>query len=490
MSMSHSGPPRHVVVVGGGITGLAAALAICDRTAHLTVPTRVTVLELSGRFGGKLHGGTLDWDGQSCSVEFGADALLTRVPEGMGLIERLGLGSELVYPRTGQAHIALADGLHVLPPETVLGVPTSPGALTEVGLVSDTGAVRMLAEPNTPGEPVIDDIGVGTLVRRRLGDEVAENVVEPLLGGVYAGDSDALSLQATIPALAAELRKQPSLIRAAAVVHARRTGTGPAFATVRGGVSRLVLELERVLRSMRADGQPRVVLRCNAAVRELHRAAVGWELTLGPASQSEALHADAVLLATPTPTTRRLLEETSPAAAVELAEIEYASVAVINLVLPHVALPSGSGVLVPSVAGRTVKAVTFVDQKWQRDAPEVRLLRVSVGRYGDDATHATLQREDADLIEVISAELAQVLGPLPTPLATHVQRWGGALPQYLVGHPARVRRARERVASAGGLALAGAGYDGVGVAACISSAYRAADALTAVAGGSAEGEQR
>ncbi len=476
-------PPRHVAVVGGGITGLTAALRICDRTAHNAAPTRVTLVEQSEHLGGKLRSARLEWSGTAQHVELGADAFLVRGPTGSSagieLVERLGLGPELMHPHTGQAYIALAEGLRVLPRDTVMGVPASPEAMADAGLVSAASAARMLAERDAPGEPVTDDVSVGTLTRRRLGNEVTENVISPLLGGVYAGDTDVLSLQATIPALAARLRDHPSLVRAAQAVSTSRAGTGPTFAAIRGGMGRLVSVLEETLRSMRSNARPQVDLRCGTTVRRLRRMGEGWELTLDPAGGGEVLHADAVLVATPARAARRLVEEAAPNVAAELAGIEYASVAVINIVLPDTAsdgisLPVGSGVLVPSLPGRAVKAVTFVDQKWGRGAPETRLLRASVGRHGDETA---LQREDADLIEAVLADLARILGPLPPPLAAHVQRWGGSLPQYLVGHPARVRRARERIAAFGGLALAGAGYDGVGIAACISSAHQAADQL-------------
>jgi oxygen-dependent protoporphyrinogen oxidase len=474
--MALNPPPRHVVVVGGGITGLAAALRICDSTDHDAIPTCVTLLEQSDRLGGKLRSATLEWDGGAQHIELGADSFLARTPAGMQLVERLGLKSELVHPGTGRAHIALPGGLRALPVDTVMGIPASPLALAEAGLVSAASVARMLAEPDEPGEPVVDDISVGTLIRRRLGDEVVDNVIDPLLGGIYAGDVDKLSLQATMPALAERLRDQPSLVRAAQAVCTARVGTGHTFATVRGGMDRFVSELERALHSSRSDAGPRVKVRCGSAVRRLRRTGEGWELTLGPATGGEALRADAVLLAAPARTAWRLLQETVPGAAAELAGIEYASVAVINIVLPDVALPSGSGVLIPSFAGRAVKAVTFVDQKWHRDARGVRLLRASVGRYGEEAQ---LWRANADLVELVLAELAEVLGPLPEPLAARVQRWGGALPQYLVGHTDRVSSAREQIAPLGGLALAGAGYDGVGVAASIASAYQAADELVA-----------
>jgi oxygen-dependent protoporphyrinogen oxidase len=211
-------------------------------------------------------------------------------------------------------------------------------------------------------------------------------------------------------------------------------------------------------------------------VRALRPGASGWLLTVGSTRDAEVLEFDAVVLALPATPAGRLLVDVSAAAAAEVAAIDYASIALVTLVLPPTPLPPGSGALIAAGSGLSTKAVTYVSQKWGTGAPDATVLRASLGRHGEERV---LQRDDGELIELVRAELGTLLGPLPEPRAAAVFRWGGALPQYAVGHLDRVRRARLALASTPTLALAGAAYDGVGIPACIASGYAAADAVAA-----------
>jgi oxygen-dependent protoporphyrinogen oxidase len=309
---------------------------------------------------------------------------------------------------------------------------------------------------------------VGELATRRLGAQLVERLVDPLLGGVYAGRAAGLSLRATIPALVEPLREHPSLVRAVrAAQDAAPPAAGPVFATVAGGLSRLVAAVAE------ASGAE---IRTGLPVRELRRTPGGWRLTVGPTRDPELLDADAVVLAVPARAAARLLGGVSPAAAAEIGAIDYASIALVTLVLPPTELPSGSGALIPATSGLATKAVTYVTQKWPSDAG-VTVVRASIGRYGEEAV---LQRDDGELAALVHAELGAVLGrPLPEPRATKVNRWGGALPQYAVGHLDRVRRARAALAGHPTLALAGAAYDGVGIPLCVGSGEAAADRVVA-----------
>ncbi len=455
--MDPNGRRPHVAVVGGGIAGLAAALRLHDAAPG----TEVTLFEQGREVGGKLRTGEVG----GVAVETGADAFLIRVPEAGALCARAGLGDELVHPGATGAAVAVDGGLRPLPAGTVLGIPADLAALTGSGLLSSAGLARVQAEPDLPGAPLGTDVSVGELVGRRLGPEVLDRLVEPLLGGVYAGHAAMLSLRATMPALAAELAGTPSLVRAAQ--RSRSTAEGPVFATVRGGMSRLAAGVAHVSGAAVRTGRP---------VRELRPAAEGWQLVVGSTRDAERVHADAVVLAVPAAPASRLLGDVSAAAAVEVAAIEYASVALVTLVLPGIlALPAGTGVLVPAGAGRLVKAVTYVTRKWpQLAAPGVTVLRASVGRYGDEHV---LQVSDDELVAAVRRDLDILLRPaggLPAPTATAVTRWGGALPQYAVGHLDRVARARAALSGHPTLALAGAAYDGVGVPACVRSGQVAA----------------
>jgi oxygen-dependent protoporphyrinogen oxidase len=224
-----------------------------------------------------------------------------------------------------------------------------------------------------------------------------------------------------------------------------------------------------------------VDIRSGVIVRELHGlAGGGWGVVTGPRPAPETVRADAVVLAVPAAPAARLLHAHAPAAAGELAAIEYASMAIVTLAVARDGLQElpGSGFLVPPVDGRRIKASTFSSAKWEwagRASDEAFFLRASVGRAGEEAD---LQRPDDELVALAVAEVGQALGrPLPRLLDAHVQRWGGGLPQYAVGHRARVDRVRAGVAALPGLEVAGAAYDGVGIPACIGTGRSAGAAV-------------
>ncbi len=248
-------------------------------------------------------------------------------------------------------------------------------------------------------------------------------------------------------------------------------GQAPAvFTTLTDGLGALPEALAR------ASG---AVVRTKATVRELARAADGWRLTVGPTAAPEMIDADAVILALPARPASRLVQPVAGAAAAALAEIEYASMAIITLAYPVAAFPApitGSGYLVPAVDGRPVKAATFSTVKWPHLASGLHVIRLSMGRIGEEAI---LQRDDAELAALAAADLAAATGVAGSPVDTRVTRWGGGLPQYTVGHLDRVSRIRACVAAQPGLAVCGAAFDGIGIPACIASARLAADRVLA-----------
>jgi oxygen-dependent protoporphyrinogen oxidase len=449
---------RRVVIVGGGIAGLAAAA----RLRELGGPNAdVVVLERSDRLGGKIR--TEPFVEQP--VETGAETFLMldqgRESAALELARRVGLGDELVHPAGVPAGIALDGALRPIPAGTLMGVPADPVSVRDVARITD--ADRDEGRPLlSPGE----DISVGTLVRQRLGDEIVDRLVDPLLGGVYAGRADQLSLAATMPGLhraALEEHTLTSAVRHAVAAAPRPPGT-PVFASVHGGLSRLV---DAVARAAAAT------VRVGQTVRAVSRTGQSWSLTVGPTISAETFAADAVVLAVPAAPAARLLDGIDPGAAAEVGRLEYASVALVTLALPvGTVLPHLSGFLVPASLGHAVKAVTCFSTKWPGTG-ELVLVRASVGRWGETAT---LQQTDEALIAVVRAELPELIGtPIGPPHAARVNRWGGGLPQYGVGHVARVAAVRRVLPPT--VALAGAAYDGVGIAACVRSGQAAADAV-------------
>ena len=474
--MSSPEPCRRVAIVGGGIAGLAAAYFLRDQGIV------VTVLEGSPAIGGKLAVSEV----AGIAIDAGAEALLARRPEGVDLIRAIGLADQLVRPGTTTASIWTRGHFRPLPRRQCMGVPADFGDLERSGILSPAGLDRARQDAVLAATARDGDVAVGQFVGSRFGPEVVDRLVEPLLGGVYAGRVDQLSLEATVPGLAAESQKHRSLAEAAAAMlgpgQNENLAAQPVFTTLAGGLGSLPDALAE------ASG---AAVRTTATVRELARTPEGWRLTIGPAIAPGRIDADAVILALPARPASRLVRQVAGAAgaAAALAEIEYASMAIVTLAYPATAFPepiTGSGYLVPAIDGRPVKAVTYSTVKWPHLASGLHVVRCSIGRIGEEAV---LQRDDAELAALAAADLAAATGVTGRPAATRVTRWGGGLPQYTVGHLDRVRRIRAGIAAQPGLAVCGAAYDGIGIPACIASALMAADQILGYLEGRAVAER-
>ncbi|MCX4723046.1 protoporphyrinogen oxidase [Streptomyces sp. NPDC090052] len=453
----------HVVVIGGGISGLAAALRLTGGGA------RVTVLEGTGRVGGKLHTGEIE----GVRVDLGAESMLARRPEAVALAREAGLGDALQPPATSGAALWNRGALTPMPTGHVMGVPADAGRLG--GVLSDEGLRRIGQDAELPPAEIGEDIALGEYVAGRMGREVVDRLVEPLLGGVYAGDVYRTSMRAAVPALYEAARTHPTLGAAVRSLQQRVTpASGPVFMGLDGGIGTLP---PAVADAVRARGGEVLLHR---PALELRRTADGWLIRTGGQDGGRPIEADAVVLAVPAWAASALLADEAPAASAELAAVEYASMSLVTLAFrrTELNLPDGTGFLVPPVDGHSIKASTFSSRKWAwSDAdPELVVLRTSLGRYGDEEH---LHREDADLVDLSLRDLGEAVGLTAKPVATEVTRWIGGLPQYPVGHLARVARVRDTVAALPGLRICGAAYDGVGIPACVASAERAAKEITA-----------
>ena len=419
------------------MAGLAAAHELSAGGAD------VVVLEGSGRVGGKLLLGEVG----GLTLDLGAESILARRPEGLALMHALGLDDRVVNPRTTDAAIWTHGALRAMPP-TVMGIPASP----------DVNGIASV-EPHVVAVPD-GDVSVAEFVAARLGADVVDRLVEPLLGGVYAGHADELSLQATAPQIAA---LGSDLLAGAAAARASAT-TGPVFAGLVGGVGQLPA-------AVAGD----VDVRLDATVRELTRTSDGWRLSVGPTTDVESIVVDAVIVAAPAPAAARLLAEAAPDAAFALAAIDYASVAIVTYVFDEGPDFAGSGFLVPPVDDTFIKAATVSSNKWQWVADSGRtVIRASVGRAGEATL---LQTADVDIAARALADLRSAFGGLPEPIDSHVQRWGGGLPQYAVGHLDRVETVERDIAAVPALEVCGAAYRGVGIPAVIASGQAAARRL-------------
>jgi oxygen-dependent protoporphyrinogen oxidase len=434
-----------VAVVGGGMAGLAAAYELASSGAE------VVVLEGSDRIGGKLRLASV----AGLTLDVGAESMLARRHEARDLVHAIGLDARVVNPATITASIWTRGALRPMPP-TVMGIPADTVALAASGIVDGALESRALPLPD-------DDVSVADFVVERLGKDVLDRLVEPLLGGVYAGHADRLSLRATAPQIAA---LGADLLDGATKARAAAAASGHVFFGLAGGVGQLPAAVA---------GSGGIDVRLGSTVRSIARTPDCWRVLVGPTTDIETLDVDAVVVATPAPAAARLLAEAAPEAAFALADIEYASVAIITYVFDEPPAFEGSGFLVPPVDGTFIKASTIASNKWGwvRDT-ERTVIRASVGRAGEATL---LQHDDHDLAARALADLRAAYGGLAEPLDTHVQRWGGGLPQYDVGHLDRVETIERAVATVPGLEACGAAYRGVGIPAVIASGRGAARRL-------------
>ncbi|MFG3283067.1 protoporphyrinogen oxidase [Streptomyces sp. NPDC048111] len=448
---------RSVIVVGGGISGLAAAWQLRGRA-------EVTVLESQARIGGKLRTGRL----AGVAVDEGAESVMALRPEAVELAEAVGLGDALSDPAPAPVTVWTRGALRPMPPGHLLGIPSDPAALAGTGLLSEEGLAFLRAEPDRPAPPVTDDVAISAYLSGRIGREAVDHLVEPLLGGVYAGSTDALSLRSAMPGVAALAARGGPLLPA---IGGRPRPSGSFVRGIAGGTERLPLAVARTSGARVLTG---------TAVRSLERTASGtWRVHAATADGPLLLTADAVILAVPAFAAAALLRPHAPTAHTALSAIPYASTAVVTMAFvrdrpgAH-ALPSGNGFLVPPVDGLTVKAATFLSSKWRwqaEAAPHLFLLRASIGRAGEEHL---VDRPDRHLVRTALHDLHLAAGPTGEPLAARVTRWERGLPQYTVGHAARLARIREDVARLPGLEVCGAAYEGVGIAACVATGFAAA----------------
>ena len=464
----------HVAVVGGGVAGLSAALALAENPGV----GRVTLLEASPRVGGKVAVAEV----AGLAVDTGADVVLARRPEALSLLAAAGLDSDVVHPATTDLSVLVEGALRDLPSDTVMGVPTDLTTLARAQILDPVALARLPLDHVLPRTELDDEVSVAAYVGGRLGRQVVDRLVAPLLAGVYAGDVDRLSLRATIPGLYAAATADRSLLAAARAVRAG-TGDGPRFAGLVGGLGRLPLEAGGPAacagrrRAPRCDG-PRAVPRAG-----------GWRLVVGSAADPVELEVDAVVLAVPAGPASRLLSQVALGASVHLAEVEYASVATVALAYPtrELADPElaaaggpgplpGSGFVVAADEPRRITGAIYCSGKWDwmaRAAGNAGLT-VTASRWVGGATWTCSSARTPSSPTWRTASAFVLRAGRAAPVAAHVTRWGGALPQYDLGHVGRVVAIRESVGGVPGLAVCGAAYDGTGVAACVASGERAA----------------
>lgn len=469
---------RRVVVVGAGVTGLTAAyrLLAAGRDAA-GAKIDVTVLEERPRLGGNIvterSGGFV--------IDGGPDSFVAMRPQAKALCEDLGLGDRLIptTPRNRRVFVARNGGLVQMPEGLSLGVPTKVWPMVRTPLVSWLGKARMALDLVIPKGPTDVDESIGHFVRRRLGDEAAMQLAEPILGGIYVGNVDALSLRATFPQLLEQEQKHGSLIRGAIAQMAARARaadnneTPSAFLSLLGGMGELIDTL--AMKIGKAGG----TIRVGAPVAAITAAPDGSKsprfLVRIGGNEAETIEADDVILCTPAYAAADALDPLDRPLSALLRQTPYISSATVVVAYRRADVPhalDATGLVVPKSEKRRVLAATFISSKWVGRAPsDAVLLRVFVGGHRDPGA---LTLGDDVLIDLAREELGAFVGVRVKPMLARVFRYERANAQPSLGHLDRVKRARALAETHPGLQLAGAAFDGVGIPDCVRQANDAA----------------
>jgi oxygen-dependent protoporphyrinogen oxidase len=474
----------NTIIIGGGIAGLAAAYYLQDRSQ---APAQITLLEQASYWGGKIITDRVDHlvPGGSFVVEGGPDTFVVTKPWAVNLCKELGIADRLrgTNPRTKKTYILKKDHLHELPGGLTMMIPTEFSPMIRTGLLSWLAKARMGMDFFLPAAPENGDETLGEFVTRRLGRSAYENLIEPLMSGIYAGDGDQLSLQSTFPYLRDLEIEHGGLVKGALAVRrerarkARSNGNSPQpspgsrsiFLTPLTGLSEIV---EALVESLDESG---VELRLNVTVQSISRTSEGYCVHF---PNGDTLDANHIILATPAYVTADLIEGFAPDLASELRDIEYVSTATVTLAYRESDLPrplDGYGYVVPRSQGRQALACTWTSTKFPHRAPDgFVLLRVFVGRAGQEDQ---ISWDDPGLLHIAREELRLTLGIKAEPFLTRIYRWDKAMPQYNLGHPERLKRVEAYLADLPCLALAGNGYRGIGIPDCIYSGELAAESI-------------
>jgi oxygen-dependent protoporphyrinogen oxidase len=467
-----SGGTMRVVVIGGGLSGLATAHAVIREANREGRAMRLTLLEAAARLGGNIA--TERSDG--FVIESGPDAFVVTRPQALHLCEELGLGPHLIetIPENRRVYVLRRGKLTSMPDGLVLGIPSRIRPFLRSPLLSLSGKLRALREVVERTVDAGGDISVGEFLERRFGREMVDVVLEPLLGGIYAGDAYRLSLRSTFPDWFKERGRGGSLLRSARAEQKGKAGKGPPrspFRSLSGGMGELIDALAKSIGSG--------VVRLQTSVKAVQRDGRGYRVLLADGE----LGADQVVVALPSRVAASVLAPCDAELARELGAIEYVSTATVCFAYQRsqIAHPLDAvGFLVPKGEGRHITGGTFISSKWPgRAAPDAALLRAFVGGAHDETTPAL---EDAELVALVRGELEALLGIQGLPRFSKVFRYPKGSPQPHVGHADRVTRIRARLEALPGLHIIGNAYDGVGIPDCVRLAEQTAAQIRAVRG--------
>jgi oxygen-dependent protoporphyrinogen oxidase len=464
--MSTKAKMKKIIIIGGGIAGLSAAY-YAQKNA---LDAKVTLLEAGDYWGGKITTQRVPFDDGDFIIEGGPDTFLATKPWGVALCKELGLSDRLhgTNQKQKNTYVLHKNKLQPLPDGLAMMIPTNISSILRSQLVSWPGKIRMGIDFLLPNQNGHHDESLGNFVSRRLGREAYENLIEPLMSGIYAGDGDQLSLRSTFPYLHDLEHKYGSLARGAlkmrqgmAARGKSTQGSRSAFLTPTTGLAEIV---EKLVETLTDNG---VDLRLKTPVSRITKIGSRYLVDL---ETGEPLEADSVILATPAPVSGSLLASFDPELATVLSSISYASTATDTLAYKRSDVPrelDGYGYVIPRREGRRALACTWTSTKFPHRAPEgYALIRIFVGRAGQESD---IPWDEAGLLDVAREELKLTLGITAEPLVNRVSIWEEAMPQYNLGHPDKLAKIDSALEKYPGLALAGNGYRGIGIPDCIHS---------------------
>lgn len=454
---------KQIAVVGGGIAGLATAYYLQKEINEKQLPYRIKLFEASDRLGGKIN--TVKKDGYV--IERGPDSILARKKSAARLIQEVGLEEDITYNASGQSYILVKGKLHKMPSGSFMGIPTQVGPFLFSGLFSPIGKLRAAGDFVRTKSKAQEDQSLGEFFRRRLGDEVVENLIEPLLSGIYAGDIDDLSLMATFPNFYYLEQKHGSLIKGLKESMPKKKKTKgnkkpSMFLTLKGGLSSLV---DAVANQLEQD-----TIQLNTSVDHIEKKDNGYNLLLG---NQDVFQADSIVLATPHFISQKILSQydfMQP-----LKEMSATSVANVALAFDKSAIKQdidGTGFVVSRNSDFRITACTWTHKKWAHAAPNDKvLLRLYVGKPGDQEV---VSLSDEEITDIALKDLNKTMNITQKPEFTVITRWKNAMPQYSVGHKQRMETIESELAHhLPGVYLAGGSYKGIGVPDCIDQGEEA-----------------